>query len=258
MNLITHRGKQVIFRRDPLELIWRAAAGLALFVLIMTALAINGHAQQTVFNVPTTDVLDKGKAYFELDISAKPNDTDALGHFSSLVPRLVFGAGGNVEVGVNVLGNIQPGLDATTLVPTIKWRFYDGKKNGWQMVAGAHLHVPVHNKVYNVGTYDYVQTSKTFKSGTRVGFGGYFYSKNVVAANANRAGGQFTFEQPITKKLNFNTDWFTGKMASGYLTAGAAYKLTKKLTGVAAYSIGNGNVSHGNHFLYFELGYNFN
>lgn len=80
----------------------------------------------------------------------------------------------------------------------------------------------------------------------------------MVAANANRAGGQFTFEQPITKKLNFNVDWFTGKMANGYLTMGAAYKLTNKLTGVAAYSIGNSNASHGNHFFYFELGYNFN
>lgn len=39
---------------------------------------------------------------------------------------------------------------------------------------------------------------------------------------------------------------------------GAAYKLTNKLTGVAAYSIGNANASHGNHFFYFELGYNFN
>jgi len=39
------------------------------------------HAQQTIFNVPTTDVLDKGKVYFELDISAKPNDYDAMNKF---------------------------------------------------------------------------------------------------------------------------------------------------------------------------------
>ena len=174
------------------------------------------------------------------------------------MPRLVVGTGGNVEVGVNVLGNIQPGPDATTLVPTIKWKFYQGKDNGWAIVAGAHLHVPVRNKAYNVGTYDYVQTSKTFKSGTRLGFGGYFFSKNVVAANANRAGGQFTFEQPVTKKLNFNSDWITGRHANGYFTTGTAYKLTNKLTGVAAYSIGNTNASKGNHFFYFELGYNFN
>ena len=101
-------------------------------------------------------------------------------------------------------------------------------------------------------------TQKTFNKNSRVGFGGYFFSKNVVASNANRSGGQFTFEQTVTKKLNLNADWFTGKHASGYFTTGAAYKFTNKLTGVAAYSLGNSNLSHGNHFLYFELGYNFN
>lgn len=233
--------------------------GIATAILILLyGLLSLAHGQQTVFNVPTTDVLDKGKVYFELDISAKPNDTDALGHFSSFVPRLVFGAGHRVEVGVNILGNIQPVADSTTLVPNLKWKFYQGKDNAWAIVTGAHLHVPVRNKAYNVGTYDYVQTSKTFKSGTRLGFGGYFFSKNVVAANANRAGGQFTFEQPVTKKLNFNVDWFTGKHATGYMTMGAAYKLAGKLTGVAAYSVGNANASKGNHFFYFELGCNFN
>src|SRR5450759_443117 len=127
MQLIKGKGKQGVFQRDNFELILRAAVGTALFVLVMTALAIKGQAQQTVFNVPTTDVLDKGKVYFELDISAKPNDSDAVSKFSSFVPRLVVGVGGNVEVGLNILGNIQPGADSTTLVPTIKWRFYDGK-----------------------------------------------------------------------------------------------------------------------------------
>jgi len=232
--------------------------GVAAALLLLVALPIVSRAQQTVFNVPTTDVLDKGKGYFELDVSAKPNDDEALSKFSSFVPRLVVGVGHNVEVGLNVLGNVQPGPDATTLVPTVKWRFYNGGDNGWAMVAGAHLHVPVRNKAYNVGNYSYVMTQKSFKSGTRVGFGGYFFSKDVVAASANRAGGQFTFEQPITKKLNWNADWFTGKHAAGYFTTGAAYKLSKKLTGVAAYSIGNQNPSKGNHFFYFELGYNFN
>jgi len=258
MQLIKGKGKQGVFQRDNFELILRAAVGTALFVLVMTALAIKGQAQQTVFNVPTTDVLDKGKVYFELDISAKPNDTAALGHFSSFVPRLVFGAGHGVEIGVNILGNIQPGPDSTTVAPAVKWKAYDGKDNGWAIVLGDNLYFPVRNKGYNVGTYAYTTIQKTFKKGTRVGFGSYFYSKNVVAANANRAGGQFTFEQPITKKLNLNADYFTGKMANGYLTMGAAYKLTNKLTGVAAYSVGNSNVSHGNHFFYFELGYNFN
>ena len=250
--------KQISPPRETFDLIWRAAVRLALFVLAMTALSITGHAQQTVFNVPTTDVLDKRKVYFELDISAKPNDSAALNKFSSFVPRLVAGAGGRIEIGLNILGNIQPGPDSTTLAPAVKWKVYDGKDNGWAIAIGDNLYFPVRNKAYNAGTYAYTMVQKTFNKSTRVGFGGYFFSKNVVAANANRAGGQFTFEQPVNKKVNINADWFTGKHANGLFTAGAAYKLTNKLTGVAAYSIGNANASKGNHFFYFELGYNFN
>jgi hypothetical protein len=227
-------------------------------LMLLCGAGLTARAQQTVFNVPTTDVLDRGKVYAELDVSAKPNDQEALSRFSSFVPRVVVGAGHNVEVGLNVLGNVQPGPDTTTLVPTVKWRFYRNEDNGWAMVAGAHLHVPVRNRAYHAGNYTYLMAQKSFKSGTRVGAGGYFFSKDVVAANANRAGGQFTFEQPVTKKLNWNADWFTGKHAAGYFTTGAAYKLTETLTGVAAYSIGNQNASKGNHFLYFELGYNIN
>lgn len=223
---------------------------LVLLFGILTAV----HGQQTVFNVPTTDVLPSGKVYVELDISAKPNDPK----FSSFVPRIVVGVGGGVEVGLNVTGNIQPGTDSTTLVPAVKWRVCDGKDNGWAIVIGDHLYIPVRNKSYNFGAYAYVMTQKNFKTGTRVGFGGNFYSKNTVAPNAKRGGGQFTFEQTVTKKLNINADWFTGRHANGYLTVGTAYKITNKLTGVAAYSIGNANADDGNHFMYFEVGYNIN
>lgn len=217
-----------------------------------------GQAQQTIFNVPTSDVLDPGKVYAELDISAKPNNSEAVPRFSSFVPRLVVGAGGRVEVGLSVTGNVQPGLDATTLVPAVKWKVYDGKRNGWAVALGDNLFIPVRNKSYDLGTYAYVMAQKTFKTNTRVGFGDYFFSKNVVAPDANRAGGQFTFEQPVTKRLNINADWFTGKHSNGLFTSGVAYKLTNTLTGVAAYSVGNANASKGNHFFYFELGYNLN
>jgi hypothetical protein len=250
--------REIALDRNPFGLIWKGALGALLFALVMAALSIKAHAQQTVFNVPTTDVLDKGKVYFELDISAKPNDASALNHFSSFVPRLVVGAGHNLEVGLNVIGNIQPGPDATTLVPALKYRIYSGKDNGWAIVVGNHVFIPVHNRAYHVGDHAYTITQKSFKSGTRLGFGAGVFTKNVVAANATRGAGLFTFEQPITKKLNWNTDWYTGKHAAGYVTTGVAYKLTKKLTADAAYSIGNSNASHGNHFFYFELGYNFN
>jgi hypothetical protein len=213
--------------------------------------------QQTIFNVPTTDVLDKGKVYFELDASLKPTDGAVVTKFSSFVPRIVVGAGSRVEIGLNLTGNIQPGADSTTLVPTIKWKPYQGKDNGWAIVVGDNLYLPVRNRTYNAGNYFYAEVSKTFKGGTRVTAGGYDFTRNVVAP-ANRAGGQFGFEQPLSKKVTLAADWYTGKHGAGYFTPGVVFKVGPKVTGYAGYSIGNQNPSKGNHFFLLELGYNFN
>lgn len=214
-------------------------------------------AQQTIFNVPSTDVLDRGKVYAELDFSFKPTDSASVNKFSSFVPRVVVGAGSRIEFGLNVTGNLQPGADTTTLVPAIKWRPYQGKDNGVAFVVGDHIYLPVRNRAYNAGNYVYAEISKSFKGGTRVTAGGYDFTRNVVA-NANRAGGQFGFEQPLNKKLTFAADWFTGKHSAGYFTPGLVFKVGPKVTGYAGYSIGNQNPSNGNHFFLLEVGYNFN
>src|SRR6185369_10227001 len=136
------------------------------FLLACGALT-QAHAQQTIFNVPSSDVLPKAKIYGELDVTWKPNDnaSNIVPRFSSFVPRVVFGAGGGVEVGLNVTGNIQPGPDATALVGAFKWRIYNGKDNGWSLVVGDHVFIPVRNKAYDAGTYAYAQVSKSFNGG---------------------------------------------------------------------------------------------
>lgn len=214
-------------------------------------------AQQTIFNVPSTDIMDEGKVYVELDAAFKTNDDTDVKKFSSFVPRFVIGTGGKVEIGLNVTGNIQHGADSTTLVPTIKWKVYDGKDNGWAVVLGNSLFVPVRNKAYDAGNYSYAAFSKTINK-TRFTAGGYHFTSNVVAPNAQRAGGQFGFEQTINGKLTFAADWITGQHASGYLTPGFIYKPHPKVTSYFSYSIGNANASRGNHFFLFEIGVNLN
>ena len=226
------------------------------FVLVLLFIS-QARAQQTIFNVPSSDVLDKGKVYFELDATFKPNSGESVGRFSSFVPRVVVGTGGNVEIGLNVTGNIQPGADTTTLVPAVKWRPYHNADKGWSIVVGYNVFIPVRNKSYNIGNYAYAQVSKTFKSGTRLTAGGYHFTKNVVAA-ADRAGGQFGFEQTVNKYLNINADWYTGKHSSGFFTPGVAFKPHPKVTGYVGYSIGNTGVSQGNHFVYAAVGINLN
>ena len=228
-------------------------------MIIVAAFWIVGAAgaQQTIFNVPSTDILSGGKVYGELDAAFKVNDQTALNRFSSFIPRVVVGVGGNVEVGLNITGNIQPGADSTTLVPTGKWRFYQNEKSGIALIAGTDLFIPVRNRTYHLGTYSYVAISKTINK-TRLTGGGYVASKNVFAPEAVRGGGQFGIEQTVSSKFSVAADWITGKHASGYFTPGFIYKPTSRLTTYWAYSIGNINASNGNHFFLFEAGYNFN
>jgi hypothetical protein len=222
--------------------------------MLLFGISSTARAQQTIFNMPSSDALGKGKVYGELDVTWKPVDPK----FSSFVPRVVVGVGGRVEVGLNVVGNIQPGDDATTLVPAFKWRAYDGGDNGWAVAVGDNIYIPVRNRGYDAGNYVYAQVSKSFSTNTRITAGGYHFSKNVVAPDAHRAGGQFGFEQPVNSWFGVAADWFTGKHASGYFTPGINFKPHPKVTGYFGYSIGNTGASNGNHFFYTAIGINFN
>ena len=226
----------------------------ALVLLLFGGFGPAARAQQTLFNVPSADVLERGKVYGELDVSFKPVEPK----FSSFVPRVVVGVGGRVEVGLNVTGNVQPGADTTTIMSTVKWKPYDGGDNGWAFFVGNNLFIPVRNRPYTVGNYAYAAFSKTFRTRTRLTAGAYHFSRDVVARDAQRAGGQFGFEQPVTEEFTVQADWLTGRHSNGYFTPGAAYKLTPKLTGYFGYSLGNSDLTRGNHFFYAEVGVNFN
>jgi hypothetical protein len=220
-------------------------------------LAVNLIGQQTIYNVPSTDVLDKGKVYAELDVSFKPNNQDALRKFSSFVPRIVVGVGGNVEVGLNLAGHLHPGPDSTTLVPTVKWKFYQNKEKDFALITGTNFYIPVRNRTHNFGTYSYIAGSKTINK-TRLTAGGFVASKNVFAEDAVRGGGQFAIEHSVNSKLTLAADWFTGRHASGYFTPGVIYKPHPKVTTYWSYSISNADAARGHHFFLFEVGYSFN
>jgi hypothetical protein len=227
------------------------------YLLVFVILFTTANAQQTIVNVPSADVLDKGKIYLELDAAYKfsKKTTNALNRFSSFVPRVVVGIGNKTEIGLNVIGNVQPGTDSTILVPTVKTKLYN--KETWSVTAGDHVYIPVKNRGYKIGNYVYLQASKTINGKTRFTFGGYHTSKNVFA-NAQRAGGQFGFEHSVNSKFSIGADWLTGKHAGGYFTPVLTYKPHPKVAIYTGYSLGNADLSRGNHFFYTAIGFNVN
>ena len=129
-------------------------------------------AQQTVFNVPSGDVLDRGKVYFELDATYMPRLA-----VRSVTPRIVAGVGRRIELGLNVNGLSEPGNPQATLAPTMKWKAYDGGGNGWAFLVGDDFFVPAQNRRYRAGNYAYAEFTKTWRTKTRATFGGYFFTK---------------------------------------------------------------------------------
>lgn len=223
------------------------------YVLLVGVFAFPAAAQETVFNVPSGDILDQGKVYGELDLTHSWT-ADVSGY----TPRVVFGIGHRIEVGLNVNGIATAGLVQTTPTPTIKWKAYDGGKNGWAFFVGDDLFIPVQNRTYDAGNYSYAEFTKTWShTKTRATFGGYLFTKNVVAPG-NRAGGQFAIEQPVNARVTVAADWYTGNHALGFVTPGFILKLTPKLTFYGTYQLGNHALTEGNHQMLIELGYNFN
>jgi hypothetical protein len=224
------------------------ARPITFFVLLLGTLGA-ASAQETVFNVPSGDILDRGKVYGELDITYQHSED--VGGFT---PRLVVGLGKRIEAGLNITGVSTSDPVQTTLSPIVKWKAYDG--NSWAFLVGDNFFIPVQNRAYDAGNYVYAELTRTWKSGTRVTFGGYHFTRHVVA-DAQRAGGQFAFEQPLSKRVTFATDWYTGAHALGFVTPGVIVKATSKLTLYGTYQIGNRGASRGNHQGLFEIGWNF-
>jgi hypothetical protein len=230
-------------RRPPgMILVW-VTAGLVLS-------ATSAKAQETVFNVPSGDVLSRGKVYFEFDATYMPRTATR-----SFTPRIVAGVGNQIEIGLNVNGLSAPGNPQATLIPTIKWKAYDGRENGWAFLIGDDVFLPVQNRTYRAGNYAYAEWTKTWRTKTRATFGAYDFTTSVVASG-NRAGAQFAVEQPITGRFTLAADWYTGDQALGYVTPGLIIKATSKLTLYGTYQIGNHRVSAGNHQALVELGWN--
>jgi len=222
-------------------------------VLLLLALPICGaYGQETVFDVPSADILDKGKVYGELDGTVR-----VLDPLATFAPRVVVGIGHQIEVGMNFDGLSAPTPDQLEVSPTVKWLLWKGKTSGWSFFVGDDLFFPVRQRTYNSGNYTYASFAKEWKHGTRIAFGGYDFTRNVVAT-ANRAGGQFTFEQQVNKRLTLAAEWYTGKQSAGYVNPGAIMKLNSRLTLYAAYQVGNAGVITGNHQFLWEMGYNFN
>lgn len=198
-------------------------------------------AQSTLFNVPSTDTLPKGRFYVEADLITKFGKYDK-GGFQTYGYRMVYGVRKNLEVGGNFFYTRSGGrTGAKEFQPNVKYQAYQNEKYGVAVSTGTQVFIPL-DKTAGTRTYAmiYANGSKSFNwsKGTRV-TGGFY---NIVGAERDfgtKRGVILGIEQPIVKRLSFIGDWYSGKNRLGYSAAGLNYAITKKQFFLVGYNFGN-------------------
>jgi hypothetical protein len=251
----------------------RILAQLLLFIL--TACIGQALAQSTLFNIPTTDTVSQRKAYAEFDFLPQVPAPDGYRTYI-YNPRLVVGAPGKLEFGVNLpMANTRGSGSSETygyIQPNAKWRLYESDKAGVAVAVGGILSTPL-NKRDDQDTWGllYGLVSEKIKAGDysprfHVGVFGAVSanqdpSKGPVSFFGPRAGAILGYEQPIYKRVSFVADWFSGKNNLGYFTPGVSITLPANGLLNIGYSFGNDSWEDSNAtknrylFVYYGIGF---
>jgi hypothetical protein len=212
------------------------------------------YAQSTIFNIPSTDVVEKKKTYLEFDFISHL-ESHENGGFQTYVPRAVYGLRKGVELGMNLGITASAGPSQVFAQPNLKWQVLSSEGSGVAMTTGAIAYIPLRERAANdtCGLF-YVNASKKFKGlyGPRLTAGAYGLG-GISVDGMDKGGAILGYEQPVTKKVNFVGDWFSGKNGFGYVTPGLSITLPKSGLFNAGYSIGNFGRKNNGLFFYYGV-----
>jgi hypothetical protein len=236
--------------------------GILVLLLVLIAISFAGlaMAQSTIFNIPTTDTVAQRKAYAEFDFLVQAPKTD-ISRTYLYNPRLVVGAPGNLEFGVNFpIYSTRVSDDSASsgyIQPNAKLKFYNNDDKGVAMAAGILWNTPL-NKRSDQDSWGllYGLISKKVKTGN---YGPRFHvgPYGIVSANQDsdkgpvsflgpRAGVILGFEQPVQTRISIVADWYSGENGLGYFTPGVSFTLPGNGLLNVGYSVGNDSWKDGN------------
>jgi hypothetical protein len=211
-----------------------------LIILLAGPCFLSAQAQTSIFNVPTTDVLPPEKLYVEADYITKPVSYEK-GGFHYFGPTIIYGARKDVEVGINFFYTKSADPDEAELQPNAKWNFYNNEDKGLAASIGGIVFIPLKNREgLSTKAMLYTNFSKQLngKYGPRFTTGAYSFVGRMEEGETRR-GVLLGYEQPLSSKVTFVTDWFSGYNVFGYAGAGLGVELPKDSYLFTGYSFGN-------------------
>lgn len=210
---------------------------LSIFFFIIPAKAL---CQQTVFNVPSADVTEKGHIFLQEEAQTTPWNTDNA-FFSTTYTAV--GIGHNTEldatlfnVGSPATKNISLGVGFKSAIPIpgLKEKFPERE---FKFTVGSDLILGLEGN--GVGNWTYAHLSgRVPKLNTRLTAGISYGTRQVFGQETTAFIA--AVEQPVTKKFSIIGDWYSGdEHYAGYLIVGGSYKLPHNTAIYAGYQIPN-------------------
>ena len=223
--------------------------GIAFFVAGIASPPQPIYAQQTLFNVPSQDVLAPGAVYGEVDVPFRTTDPK----YYVLTPRVVIGYGYNFEGGLNLPGYVNVGDKLWTAIVTVKHGQSLDTAAPWTLTEGAHLYLPLTSGL-NAGVFAYAMMGYKLFGSLRLDAGLYGATK-AVTGTGNELGALGSIEFTLTDWLTLAVDGYSGQNALSYITPGFFVGPFGKWIFYPAYQISN--VSRDADSFLFEVGYTF-
>jgi len=213
------------------------------FILILILFLISKNdafATQTVFNVPSADVTEKGHVFLQEEAQFQPWNPGA--NFVNTF-YADYGVGHNTEVGAILFNvgapatqNISMGVGFKTAMPIagLKEKFPERE---FKFTIGSQVLIGMEGN--GVGNWTYAHLSgRVPKVNTRLTAGMSYGGRQVFGVNHTCFIA--AVEQPVTKKFSLIGDWYSGEEHwAGFLIVGGSYKLPKNTAVYAGYQIPN-------------------
>lgn len=189
-------------------------------LLLLTAGATEVRAQQTLFNVPSANTAERGRALIELTSAFRNWGND----YSTFAPRATVGVGKGVELSAGVFEtNGNTFGDTTALTIAGKWRFYNNEETGTALTASSQVNVPLRGETDKGSVLTFAGLHQMIKpTGTRLSGGIVNGTPRALGAN-NFVGGWASFEQPVYKSFHAIGDWVSGDHRLGAFTPGLSF-----------------------------------
>lgn len=210
---------------------------LSLFLLNITPIL----AQQTIFNVPSSEITPKGKLFLEPEFQFTPWNP---GRNMLNTNFIIFGLGHNTEAGMVIYNVSSPDSNNITLAPGFKSAIpiFPQKLPELQLKTIVGTEVLVSVQGGGVGNWSFAELSgRVPKIKTRLTGGVSAGTKQIFGRDiVCFIGG---IEQPVTKNLTLQADWFSGTHTNAFLIPGIAYVFPKNTTIYIGYQIPNNSRS---------------